>query len=64
MLVAPDGCRREPLHALRCRDRAGRGFGVLLQVTTLIHALPTRLQIAPDILLAACSWLHRHTVGG
>lgn len=41
------------------------GFGVLLQ-TTLVHALPTRLQIAPDILLAACVFLglHRHTVGG
>ena len=41
------------------------GFGVLLQ-TTLIHALPTRFQIAPDILLAVCVFLglHRHTVGG
>lgn len=41
------------------------GFGVLLQ-TTLVHALPTRLQIAPDILLAACVFLglHRHSVGG
>jgi rod shape-determining protein MreD len=41
------------------------GFGVLLQ-TTLIHALPTRFQIAPDILLAVCVFLglHRHSVGG
>lgn len=41
------------------------GFGVLLQ-TTLIHALPARFQIAPDILLAVCVFLglHRHTVGG
>lgn len=41
------------------------GFGVLLQ-TTLIHALPSRFQIAPDILLAVCVFLglHRHTVGG
>lgn len=41
------------------------GFGVLLQ-TTLIHALPIRFQIAPDILLAVCVFLglHRHTVGG
>lgn len=41
------------------------GFGVLLQ-TTLIHALPTRLQIAPDVLLAVCVFLglHRHSVGG
>lgn len=41
------------------------GFGVLLQ-TTLIHALPSRFQIAPDVLLAVCVFLglHRHTVGG
>ncbi len=41
------------------------GFGVLLQ-TTLIHALPTRLQLAPDVLLVVCVFLglHRHTVGG
>jgi rod shape-determining protein MreD len=41
------------------------GFGVLLQ-TTLIHALPMRFQVAPDILLAVCVFLglHRHGVGG
>ncbi len=41
------------------------GFGVLLQ-TTLIHALPPHLQLAPDILLAIGVFLglHRHTVGG
>lgn len=41
------------------------GFGVLLQ-TTLIHALPPHLQVAPDVLLAITVFLglHRHTVGG
>ncbi|MGD9764302.1 MAG: rod shape-determining protein MreD [Candidatus Binatia bacterium] len=41
------------------------GFGILLE-TTLLHALPTSLQVSPDVLLVLCVFLglRRHTVGG